>query len=95
MHGTTAVVSLFNPSESVLANAAALLSQTAGVVVVDDGSPQETSPILEQLAAMGCQVVRLEQNSGIATALNTGITVALGGTPKPEYVLTMDQDSLL
>lgn len=95
MPRTAAVVSLFNPSESVLANAATLLSQADRVVVVDDGSPQETSPILKQLAAMGCHVVRLDQNSGIATALNTGISVALAATPKPDFILTMDQDSHL
>jgi rhamnosyltransferase len=95
MSGTTAVVSLFNPSEAVLANAAALLSQASRVVVVDDGSPQDPSAILNQLAAMGCIVERLVENSGIATALNTGITIALEGKPKPDFVLTMDQDSLL
>jgi rhamnosyltransferase len=92
---TTAVVSLFNADESVKANAAALLDQVDHVVVVDDGSPQDPEPILGELAAMGCTVERLTENSGIAAALNAGISVALAAAEKPAYILTMDQDSLL
>jgi rhamnosyltransferase len=92
---TTAVVSLFNPTEGVLDNAAALLSQVDRVVVVDDGSPQDPSRILAELEAMGCTTVRLNENSGIAAALNAGISEALAATPKPDFILTMDQDSQL
>lgn len=92
---TTAVVSLFNPDGGVLANAAALLSQVDRVVVIDDGSTTDPSRILESLSAMGCLVARLSENSGIAAALNRGIELALSQADKPDYVLTMDQDSLL
>lgn len=100
MPQTAAVVSLFNPDDGVLANAAALLAQVDSVVVVDDGSPEDPADVLARLDAMGCTVVRLAENSGIAAALNAGITAALSadstatGT-KPGYILTMDQDSLL
>ena len=90
-----AVVSLFNADDSVKANAAALLDQVDHVVVVDDGSPQDPGRILGELAAMGCTVRRLPENSGIAAALNTGIAVALAAANKPAYILTMDQDSML
>lgn len=95
MPATTAVVSLFNPDENVRENAAVLLSQTDRVVVVDDGSPEDPSAILAELEAMGCTVVKLDENSGIAAALNAGISEALSTTPKPEFILTMDQDSRL
>lgn len=95
VRATTAVVSLFNPTEGVLANAAALLPQVDRVVVVDDGSPQDSSRMLEKLEAMGCVAVRLTENSGIAAALNAGISEALKTTPKPDFILTMDQDSML
>ena len=95
MPKTAAVVSLFNPDDGVLANAAALLGQVDSVVVVDDGSPQDPARILAALGAMGCKVVRLTENSGIAAALNAGITAALAADTKPDYILTMDQDSLL
>lgn len=95
MPATAAVVSLFNPTDSVLANTAALLAQVDSVVVVDDGSPQDPSRILAKLAEQGCIVERLPRNSGIAAALNAGITRALTAAAKPDYILTMDQDSLL
>lgn len=92
---TSAVVSLFNPDDGVLANATALLLQVDHVVVVDDGSTKDPNRILESLSAAGCTVARLSENSGIAAALNRGIELALSGADKPDYVLTMDQDSLL
>ena len=95
MPQTAAVVSLFNPDDGVLANAAALLAQVDAVVVVDDGSPRDPARILAELETMGCRVVRLAENSGIAAALNAGITAALTAAAKPDYILTMDQDSLL
>lgn len=95
MSATTAVVSLFNPTEGVLDNVASLLAQVDNVVVVDDGSPQNPSRILAELEAMGCTTVRLNENSGIAAALNAGITQALAAKPKPDFILTMDQDSQL
>ena len=95
MPQTAAVVSLFNPDDGVLANAAALLAQVDSVVVVDDGSPEDPARILAELESMGCLVVRLAENSGIAAALNAGITAALAAAAKPDYILTMDQDSLL
>ena len=94
-NATTAVVSLFNADEHVLANAAALLAQVNHVVVVDDGSSQDPSQILRQLQDLGCTVERLAENSGIAAALNAGIAVALASAERPAFILTMDQDSLL
>ncbi|MCO4257450.1 glycosyltransferase [Pseudarthrobacter cellobiosi] len=95
MPSVAAVVSLFNPDDGVLANARALLGQVDTVIVVDDGSPQDPAPVLEQLATLGCTVERLGRNSGIAAALNAGIAVAFRGSGNPDYILTMDQDSLL
>lgn len=92
---TTAVISLFNPDDSVKFNASALLKQVDHVVVVDDGSPQDPKHILGELAALGCTVVRLAENSGIAAALNAGIKVALAAAVKPVFILTMDQDSVI
>ena len=94
-NATTAVVSLFNADEHVLANAAALLAQVGHVVVVDDGSSQDPAPVLRQLEDLGCTVERLAENSGIAAALNAGIAVALSSGEQPAFILTMDQDSLL
>ena len=95
MPSTVAIVSLFNPSDGVLANAAALLKQVDAVVVVDDGSTKDPARILGDLVNLGCRVERLAENSGIAAALNAGISSVLSSAAKPDYILTMDQDSLL
>lgn len=91
----TAVISLYNPGEDVVANCAALIGQVGRVVAVDDGSPLDTGSILGQLESLGATVVRLERNCGIASALNAGIRAALAQEDKPLFILTMDQDSQL
>ncbi|WP_315899819.1 glycosyltransferase [Arthrobacter alpinus] len=91
----TAVVSLYNPEFSVVEHCATLVKQVGRVVAVDDGSPTDVEPVLTQLEELGCHVVRLERNSGIATALNAGILAARQHADAPDFILTMDQDSML
>lgn len=92
---TVAVVSTFNPQRNLLDNCQALLAQCSGVVVVDDGSSSPDESIFSALSSAGCVVHRLATNSGIAAALNRGVEVARALGPQVEYVLTMDQDSLI
>lgn len=91
----TAVVSLYNPDDSVVDRCVALLDQARHVVVVDDGSTNDPAPVLAQLESLGAHVVRLERNCGIASALNAGIRAARQHPSNPSFILTMDQDSLL
>ncbi|WP_315913024.1 glycosyltransferase [Arthrobacter sp. lap29] len=91
----TAVVSLYNPDSAVVPHCAALLQQVGHVVAVDDGSPDDVAGILAELEGLGCQVLRLERNLGIATALNAGIRAARQHPHAPSFILTMDQDSML
>jgi len=58
-------------------------------VLVDDASTDRTSVILEQAVdnLPGARLVRHEQNSGLATARNTGIDAARG-----EYLTFLDGD---
>ena len=91
---TAAVIAAFNPDDELLTNAAAIAAQVGQLVVVDDGSTSPTAaPIFDHLTEAGVEVLRLDQNSGIAAALNRGIE-ELGATTRPEFVLTFDQDSL-
>lgn len=92
---TAAVVSTFNPHRAVLENCAALLGQCSDVVVVDDGSTAADESIYAELEVLGCTVLRLRQNSGIAAALNSGIALARSRNPSLAFILTMDQDSLV
>jgi len=92
---TAAVVSTFNPHRNVLENCAALLDQCLDVVVVDDGSTAADESVYAELEALGCTILRLRQNSGIAAALNSGVALARSRHPSLAFVLTMDQDSLV
>lgn len=91
-----AVFSLFNPDSSVVSNVELVLKQVNTVIVVDDGSTADISGVLDQLQTLGCLVHRMESNSGIAAALNAGISTALSTVSvQPDLILTMDQDSTL
>ena len=90
-----AVISAFNPGPALVDACTSLLSQTASVTIVDDGSTADVAEILDACAAVGCQVVLLGQNSGIAAALNAGVDTAFESEPGAEFVLTLDQDSTL
>ncbi len=90
-----AVISAFNPGPALLDACTSLLPQTSSVTIVDDGSTIDVTEILDACAAAGCQIVLLGQNSGIASALNTGVDTAFASGPNAEFVLTLDQDSTL
>lgn len=70
-----------------------LQRQVDQLIVVDDGSGVAGDDVLSQVQRMGATVIRLEQNAGIATALNRGIERALANGA--EFVLTLDQDTSL
>lgn len=90
----TAIFSVYNPAPTLTANVQAIASQVDKVIIVDDGSSEDIRTILEQLRSLGCQVLSMDRNSGIAAALNTGIRQALANdTEVPDFILTMDQDS--
>lgn len=91
---TAAVVSAYNPDDGLPEHVESLLRQVEHVVVVDDGSPQDVTDVLARAEAEGATVLRLEQNSGIAAALNAGIRYARR-VWDPAWIMTMDQDSRL
>lgn len=87
-----AVVAAYRPDPSLAGTVRSLLDQVSHVVVVDDGSPAESEPVLAALAEAGATVVRQPQNTGIAAALNAGVAAARSRW-NPDFFLTLDQDS--
>lgn len=85
------VMSTFRPDQDVVERALVHARLVDHLIVVDDGSPD--SAILDSFTSDNIQVVRLNQNSGIAKALNTGLKIALGANA--DFILTLDQDSVL
>ncbi|MEP6651404.1 MAG: glycosyltransferase [Lapillicoccus sp.] len=84
-----AVVPAYQPGENLLDLVTSLAAQVTTVFVVDDGSASET---VDAAAERGAQVVRHEDNRGIAAALNAGIRAALA-SKGTVAILTVDQDS--
>ena len=87
---TIVVVSAFRPDDGLRRNLVQLMSAFP-VIIVDDGSGAGYDDVFERLAGLGAVVHRLEQNSGIARALNAGVEAALDDAA--DYVLMLDQDS--
>lgn len=85
-----AVVTSYRPEnlERVLSP---LLTQAAGVIVVDDGSGPDAAGELGRARALGADVREMSSNGGIAVALNTGMTAAFDNGA--DAVVTFDQDS--
>jgi rhamnosyltransferase len=86
------VIVTFRPRSEDLENFAKLRPQVQGLVVVDNGSPEETLTIL-QTASRACDFALIENgdNLGIATALNIGVKWAQSEGHR--WVALFDQDS--
>lgn len=65
------------------------LSDYYEIIIVDDGSPDETWPVLKQLKKifLRLKIVRLSRNSGQHNALLCGMSLATG-----DIIVTMDDD---
>jgi glycosyltransferase involved in cell wall biosynthesis len=82
------VVPAYNESQRVAAVVAGLRMHFGSVVVVDDGSTDDTADLAR---AAGARVVRHPGNLGQGAALQTGFAFALTD-PGMRYVVTFDSD---
>lgn len=89
-HRIAAVMSTFQPDESVIRNAAAVASQVDHLFVVDDTGGTSS---LNALASPSLSVIANRENVGLATSLNRGVesAIAWGAT----HLLTIDDDTHL
>jgi rhamnosyltransferase len=91
-NGVCAVVITFRPAADVLMNLSKVRPQVQGLVVVDNGSPEESlAPFLAAERQMELTLIRNGQNLGIAAALNIGVRWAQ--SQGFERVVLFDQDS--
>jgi glycosyltransferase involved in cell wall biosynthesis len=84
----SAVITTFNRAKTVARALDSVLSQQlppAEIVVIDDGSTDETSDVIKRYAAK-CRYIR-QENSGVSSARNTGLN-ASGG----EWAAFLDSD---
>lgn len=87
------IVPAYNASRFIGETLNSVLSQSYGnieVIVVDDGSQDETLQIVESIATMDARVTLLQQpNKGVAAARNLAIEKSRG-----EYIAPIDADDL-
>jgi glycosyltransferase involved in cell wall biosynthesis len=63
------------------------------IIVVDDGSPPESAPMFDELAALpGCHLLRHEVNRGKGRAIKTGLAFFLERYPDADGIATADAD---
>jgi glycosyltransferase involved in cell wall biosynthesis len=85
------IVPAFNAGRTLAATLASIQAQSlapAQVVVVDDGSTDDTAALAEAGALAGSELIRLA-NSGVASAMNAGLAAARG-----DWVAFLDADDL-
>ncbi|HVS75741.1 MAG TPA: glycosyltransferase family 2 protein, partial [Steroidobacteraceae bacterium] len=87
-----AVVVTYFPGVECAENLAALARQVACLLIIDNGSSEETlQPVVEAARRLSATLVRLKVNLGIAAALNVGLRLAR--ERGYSWLATFDQDS--
>jgi rhamnosyltransferase len=84
------VVVWYNPTQSELNNIATYVNEIEKLFIVDN-STKDNAAMLHECNYPNVQYIPLQQNVGIATALNIACKLAL--KENAEWMLTMDQDS--
>ena len=90
------VIPCYRQTEFLPATVASVCAQTYGeleIVIVDDGSPDDTAAVAERLAGAHTErPIRLlrQANQGLSASRNNGIAATSG-----EYVLVLDADDLI
>ena len=74
------VLPTYNRAQALRANLGVMLAlaDVAEVIVVDDGSSDDTAEVCERFADARVRVIRHPHNRGVAAARNTGIDAASG-----------------
>lgn len=84
------VIATYNRASLVPRAIASVLRQTFQdfeIIVVDDGSPDNTKEVVTSIADLRIRYIRHEKNKGLPAGRNTGIRAALG-----EYIAFLDDD---
>lgn len=88
------IIISFNDGYSLRKSVEAISKQLDWIIIVDNGSDSETQSILDLIEAkeLFATIIRLDNNYGIAYALNRGVERALLNAA--QWVVTFDQDSI-
>jgi len=93
MHRVFAIIVTFNPNMEVLNRLlGAINTQVNKVLVVDNGSPENSIKLIKELLPYNGELIEKGYNSGISEAINTGVFEARKS--HSSHVVFFDQDSL-
>lgn len=86
------IMPCFNSADTIVASIKSVMAQTYSswrLYVIDDCSTDNTCEIVKELALVDARIqyIRHDNNSGVATARNTGIRLARG-----KYIAFLDSD---
>lgn len=87
-----AIIVTYNGGNVIESTVNALIVQVADIVIVDNSSNDETIKELRRLESGKIKVIYNSENTGVAHALNQGVSYAQGHGF--DWILTMDQDSI-
>jgi len=91
-HSIYAIIVSYEPNSSLIRLYESIKSQVDEIVIIDNNSRNtESIHILKELENQNISVIYNKENSGIATALNQGVKIAID--KKYKWILTLDQDS--
>jgi rhamnosyltransferase len=88
-----AIIASYNGSDCIKAAVESALPDVEQVIIVDNGSADETRAVLKSLESDAITVVYNSENRGLAAALNQGVHIAR--SQSSDAVLMLDQDSVL
>jgi rhamnosyltransferase len=87
-----AIIVTYFPDEDLPRRVAAVATQVASVIIVDNGSNPEQLAMLREISAQhGAELLLNHTNLGVGTALNRGVGRAI--EQGYSWVLTLDQDT--
>lgn len=87
------IIPSYNAAATIVETVASALAQedmAAEVIVIDDGSTDDTRDTLESAGLLGAVRYAQQQNQGVSAARNHGLDFACG-----EFVCFLDSDDLL
>lgn len=91
-----AVIVTYHPDENLQLRINRIAKQVSKVIIVDNNSSDNCLVALKQMSnTLGAKLILNTQNLGIATALNQGFSYAIQSQVPYEWVLTLDQDTLV
>ncbi len=67
-------------------------NSSISTIVVDDGSKDGTSQVVQNMPNMNVSLVAHEQNRGLSEAIKTGLITALNRASDEDIIITMDSD---